>query len=130
MLIILLLSLLFQSSLVFFYCLGPNELLNLWNSLYFNLVQNLCSSFLVILVSTIYFMFVSNHSLLIVFLLLLSWNIQDWSLKTNPKNVEFQSNEDSWTFWSWWRNMFTVFDLLYSGKTNHGIRGEPEVVIL
>ncbi|WJZ80345.1 hypothetical protein VitviT2T_000275 [Vitis vinifera] len=36
--------------------LGPDEILNLWNSLHFDLVQILCSSFLIIFATTVYFM--------------------------------------------------------------------------
>ncbi|GMI70696.1 CUTICULAR 1, ECERIFERUM 6, 3-ketoacyl-CoA synthase 6, POLLEN-PISTIL INCOMPATIBILITY 1 [Hibiscus trionum] len=36
--------------------LGPQEILNLLNSLHFNLVQILCSSFFIIFVATVYFM--------------------------------------------------------------------------
>ncbi|KAG5236918.1 ECERIFERUM family protein [Salix suchowensis] len=36
--------------------LGPDEILSLWRSLHFDLVQILCSSFLIILIATVYFM--------------------------------------------------------------------------
>ena len=36
--------------------MGPEEILNVWNSLHFDIVQVLCSSFLVIFISTVYFM--------------------------------------------------------------------------
>ncbi|KAK8582760.1 hypothetical protein V6N13_069529 [Hibiscus sabdariffa] len=36
--------------------LGPGEIVNLWNSLHFDLVQILCSSFFIVLVATVYFM--------------------------------------------------------------------------
>ncbi|KAK4416503.1 3-ketoacyl-CoA synthase 6 [Sesamum alatum] len=36
--------------------LGPEEILLLWNSLFFDLVQVLCSSFLIIFIITVYFM--------------------------------------------------------------------------
>ncbi|KAJ0096064.1 hypothetical protein Patl1_16445 [Pistacia atlantica] len=36
--------------------LGPEEIVNLWHSLHFDLVQILCSSFLIIFVATVYFM--------------------------------------------------------------------------
>ncbi len=36
--------------------LGPDEILKLWNSLHFDLVKILCSSFLIIFAATIYFM--------------------------------------------------------------------------
>ncbi|EXB97050.1 3-ketoacyl-CoA synthase 6 [Morus notabilis] len=36
--------------------LGPDELLTLWRSLHFDLVQILCSAFLIIFVATVYFM--------------------------------------------------------------------------
>ncbi|KAG2253600.1 hypothetical protein Bca52824_083736 [Brassica carinata] len=36
--------------------MGPEEILNVWNTLHFDLVQVLCSSFLVIFISTVYFM--------------------------------------------------------------------------
>ncbi|XWS22507.1 hypothetical protein CRYUN_Cryun29cG0041900 [Craigia yunnanensis] len=36
--------------------LGPDEIFNLWNSLHFDLVQILCSSFFIIFIATIYFM--------------------------------------------------------------------------
>ncbi|KAI3890424.1 hypothetical protein MKW92_041854 [Papaver armeniacum] len=36
--------------------LGPDELLSLWNSVELDLIQVLCSSFLIIIISTVYFM--------------------------------------------------------------------------
>ncbi|CAN6843763.1 hypothetical protein Bca4012_049678 [Brassica carinata] len=36
--------------------MGPEEILNVWKSLHFDLVQVLCSSFVVIFISTVYFM--------------------------------------------------------------------------
>ena len=36
--------------------LGPDEILKLWNSLHFDLVKILCSSFLIIFAATVYFM--------------------------------------------------------------------------
>ncbi|VVA17961.1 PREDICTED: 3-ketoacyl-CoA synthase [Prunus dulcis] len=36
--------------------LGPDEILKLWTSLHFDLVQILCSSFLIIFIATVYFM--------------------------------------------------------------------------
>ncbi|OIT34374.1 PREDICTED: 3-ketoacyl-CoA synthase 6-like [Nicotiana attenuata] len=36
--------------------LGPEEILSIWNSLHFDLIQILCSSFLIIFVATVYFM--------------------------------------------------------------------------
>ncbi|CDP02779.1 unnamed protein product [Coffea canephora] len=36
--------------------LGPEEMLNIWRSLHFDLLQVLCSSFLIIFIATVYFM--------------------------------------------------------------------------
>ncbi|MBA0586319.1 hypothetical protein Gorai_017063, partial [Gossypium raimondii] len=36
--------------------LGPEEIVNLWNSLHFDLIQILCSSFFIIFIATVYFM--------------------------------------------------------------------------
>ncbi|CAK9150711.1 unnamed protein product [Ilex paraguariensis] len=36
--------------------LGPEEIINIWNSLHFDLVQVLCSFFLIIFIATVYFM--------------------------------------------------------------------------
>ncbi|KAK2999617.1 hypothetical protein RJ639_013640 [Escallonia herrerae] len=36
--------------------LGPHEILNLWNNLHFDLIQILCSSFLIVFVTALYFM--------------------------------------------------------------------------
>ena len=65
--------------------MGPDEILNLWKSLHFDLIQILCSSFFIIFVATVYFMskprtiFLVDYAcfnplLLAESLSLLSWN--------------------------------------------------------
>ncbi|CAI8605116.1 unnamed protein product [Vicia faba] len=81
--------------------LGPNELLKLWNSLHFNLVQILCSCFLVIFISTVYFMskprtiylvdyacFKPPFTCRVPFATFMEHS--RLILKNNPKSVEFQ----------------------------------------
>ncbi|XP_010265151.1 PREDICTED: 3-ketoacyl-CoA synthase 6-like [Nelumbo nucifera] len=45
--------------------LGPDEILRIWNSLEFDLVQILCSGFLIIFVATVYFMSRPRHIYLV-----------------------------------------------------------------
>ncbi|MCI16917.1 3-ketoacyl-CoA synthase 6-like, partial [Trifolium medium] len=81
--------------------LGPNEILNLWNSLNLNLVQILCSSFLVIFIATVYFMSKPRTIYLVDYACFKPpvtcrvpfATFMEHSrliLKNNPKSVEFQ----------------------------------------
>ncbi|CAE5963436.1 unnamed protein product [Arabidopsis arenosa] len=81
--------------------MGPEEILNVWNSLQFDLVQVLCSSFFVIFISTVYFMskprtiYLVDYSCYkppvtcrVPFATFMEHS--RLNLKDNPKSVEFQ----------------------------------------
>ncbi|XP_050224255.1 3-ketoacyl-CoA synthase 6 [Mercurialis annua] len=81
--------------------LGPDEILNVWNSLHFDLVQILSSSFFVILIATVYFMSKPRTVYLVdyacykppVTCRVPFSTFMEHSrliLKDNPKSVEFQ----------------------------------------
>ncbi|XP_019439039.1 PREDICTED: 3-ketoacyl-CoA synthase 6-like [Lupinus angustifolius] len=81
--------------------LGPDEILNLWNSLHFDLVQILCSSFLIIFIGTVYFMSKPRTIYLVDYACFKPpvtcrvpfATFMEHSrliLKNNPKSVEFQ----------------------------------------
>lgn len=81
--------------------LGPDEIINLWNSLNINLVQILCSCFLVIFISTVYFMSKPRTIYLVDYACFKPpvtcrvpfATFMEHSrliLKNNPKSVEFQ----------------------------------------
>lgn len=81
--------------------LGPDEILNLWKSLHFDLVQILCSSFLIIFIATVYFMSKPRHVYLVdyacykppVTCRVPFATFMEHSrliLKDNPKSVKFQ----------------------------------------
>ncbi|KAJ4710523.1 3-ketoacyl-CoA synthase [Melia azedarach] len=81
--------------------LGPDEIIDLWNSLHFDLVQILCSSFFIIFVATVYFMSKPRTIYLVdyacykppVTCRVPFSTFMEHSrliLKNNPKSVEFQ----------------------------------------
>ena len=81
--------------------LGPDEILNLWRSLHFDLVQILCSSFLIIFIATVYFMSKPRTIYLVDYACFKPpitcrvpfATFMEHSrliLKNNPKSVEFQ----------------------------------------
>ncbi|KAK4416502.1 3-ketoacyl-CoA synthase 6 [Sesamum alatum] len=81
--------------------LGPEEILHLWNSLYFDLIQVLCSLFLVIFIATVYFMLKPRTIYLVDFScykppaagrvpLSRFMEHSRLILKDNPKSVDFQ----------------------------------------
>ncbi|XP_022884342.1 3-ketoacyl-CoA synthase 6-like [Olea europaea var. sylvestris] len=81
--------------------LGPEEILTIWNSLHFDFVQILCSSFLVTLIATVYFMSKPRSIYLVDYACYKPpitsrvpfWTFMEHSrliLKDNPKSVEFQ----------------------------------------
>lgn len=51
--------------------IGPEELLNIWNSLHFDILQVLCSSFLIIFIATVYFMSKPRSTYLVDWLFML-----------------------------------------------------------
>ncbi|CAA2980897.1 3-ketoacyl- synthase 6 [Olea europaea subsp. europaea] len=81
--------------------LGPEEILTIWNSLHFDFVQILCSSFLVTLIATVYFMSKPRSIYLVDYACYKPpitsrvpfSTFMEHSrliLKDNPKSVEFQ----------------------------------------
>nr|XP_016461286.1 PREDICTED: 3-ketoacyl-CoA synthase 6-like [Nicotiana tabacum] len=81
--------------------LGPEELLRIWNSLHFDLLQILCSSFLIIFIATVYFMSKPRSIYLVDYSCYKApvtcrvpfSTFMEHSrliLKDNPKSVEFQ----------------------------------------
>jgi len=81
--------------------IGPEELLNIWNSLHFDVLQILCSSFLIISIATVYFMSKPRSTYLVdyscykppVTCRVPFSTFMEHSrliLKDNPKSVEFQ----------------------------------------
>ncbi|KAJ7954094.1 3-ketoacyl-CoA synthase [Quillaja saponaria] len=81
--------------------LGPDEILNLWRSLHFDLVQILCSSFLVIFIATVFFMSKPRTIYLVDYACFkppITCRVpfatfmehSRLNLQNNPKSVEFQ----------------------------------------
>ncbi|KAE8720738.1 3-ketoacyl-CoA synthase 5 [Hibiscus syriacus] len=81
--------------------LGPEEIVNLWGSLHFDLVQVLCSSFVVIFVVTVYFMSKPRSIYLVDYScykppvtcrvpFATFMEHSRLNLRNNPKSVEFQ----------------------------------------
>ncbi|KAL4319468.1 hypothetical protein GQ457_18G021150 [Hibiscus cannabinus] len=81
--------------------LGPGEIVNLWNSLHFDLVQILCSSFFIVLVATVYFMSKPRSIYLVDYAcykpsvtcrvpFATFMEHSRLNLSNNPKSVEFQ----------------------------------------
>ncbi|KAL2499425.1 3-ketoacyl-CoA synthase 6 [Abeliophyllum distichum] len=81
--------------------LGPEEILTIWNSVHFDLVQILCSSFLVIFIATVYFMSKPRSIYLVDYACYKPPSTcrvpfstfmehSRLNLKDNPKSVEFQ----------------------------------------
>ncbi|KAL9317129.1 hypothetical protein ACSQ67_013646 [Phaseolus vulgaris] len=81
--------------------LGPAEILSLWNSLHFDLLQILCSAFLIIFIATVYFMSKPRTIYLVDYACFKPpvtcrvpfATFMEHSrliLKDNPKSVEFQ----------------------------------------
>lgn len=81
--------------------LGPEELLRIWNSLHFDLLQILCSSFPIIFIATVYFMSKPRSIYLVDYSCYKApvtcrvpfSTFMEHSrliLKDNPKSVEFQ----------------------------------------
>ncbi|XVF02275.1 hypothetical protein REPUB_Repub04eG0161700 [Reevesia pubescens] len=81
--------------------LGPQEIVNLWNSLHFDLVQILCSSFLIIFIATVYFMSKPRSIYLVDYAcykppvtcrvpFATFMEHSRLNLSNNPKSVEFQ----------------------------------------
>jgi 3-ketoacyl-CoA synthase len=81
--------------------MGPGEILNLWRSLQVDLVQILCSSFLIIFITTVYFMSKPRTIFLVDYACFKPpvtcrvpfatfMEHSRLNLKDNPKSVEFQ----------------------------------------
>ncbi|XP_059640171.1 3-ketoacyl-CoA synthase 6 [Cornus florida] len=81
--------------------LGPDEIIKIWQSLHFDLVQVLCSSFLIIFIATVYFMSKPRSIYLVdyacykppvTFRVPYSTFMEHsrLNLKNNPKSVDFQ----------------------------------------
>lgn len=81
--------------------LGPQELLNIWKSLNFNLIEVLCSSFLIIFIATVYFMSKPRSIYLVDYTCYkpqINFRVPFSTfmehsrliLKDNPKSVDFQ----------------------------------------
>ncbi|KAL2522365.1 3-ketoacyl-CoA synthase 6 [Forsythia ovata] len=81
--------------------LGPEEILTIWNSVHFDIVQILCSSFLVIFIATVYFMSKPRSIYLVDYACYKPpimcrvpfstfMEHSRLNLKDNPKSVEFQ----------------------------------------
>ncbi|MBA0581231.1 hypothetical protein Gorai_023414, partial [Gossypium raimondii] len=81
--------------------LGPAEIVNLWNSLHFDLVQILCSCFFIIFVATVYFMSKPRSIYLVDYAcykppvtcrvpFATFMEHSRLNLSNNPKSVEFQ----------------------------------------
>ena len=81
--------------------LGPEEIVNLWNSLHFDLVQILCSSFFIIFIATVYFMSKPRSIYLVDYACYkppVTYRVpfatfmehSRLNLSNNPKSVEFQ----------------------------------------